>query len=94
MIIDVGTHSASDLAGIGNGFRDSNLWLAALTGNSLPAWFYVGDSLGSFNSWMRLVTGVVFGISSVWLFYPYVEQTFAALVYKIENKFRKAGLAL
>lgn len=94
MFIDVGTHMASDMAGIGSGFRDSNLWLAALTGNSLPIWFYAGDGFGSFNSWMRLITGILFGIGSVWLFYPYGEQTFAKIIYKIETKFRKAGLAL
>ncbi len=94
MFIDVGTHMASDMAGIGKGFRDSNVWLSALTGNSFPSWFYSGDGLGSFNSWMRLVTGVVFGISSVWLFYPYVEQTFAKIIHKIETKFRKAGLSI
>ena len=94
MFIDGSTHMLSDIAGIGNGFRDSNLWLAALTGNLFPAWFYAGDGLGSFNSWMRLITGVLFGIGSVWFAYPYVEQTFLEITDKIEAKFRKAGLAL
>ena len=94
MLIDVGTHMASDMAGIGNGFRDSNVWLTALTGNSFPTWFYAGDSLGSFNSWMRLITGVLFGIGSVWLVYPYIEQALAKIVHRIEAKFRKAGLPL
>lgn len=43
----------SDLAGIGQGFRDSNAWLAALSQQSLPAAFYAGDAWGSFNAWMR-----------------------------------------
>jgi hypothetical protein len=94
LFIDVGAHMASDMAGIGKGFRDSNLWLAALTGNSLPPLFYAGDGLGSFNSWIRLVTGILFGISSVWMFYPRIEQTFAGIINKIETKFEKAGISL
>jgi uncharacterized membrane protein len=94
MLFDVFSHIASDKAGIGNGFRDSNVWLVNLTGNSFPAWFYAGDSLGSFNSWMRLVTGVLFAIGSVWLIYPLVEKTFAEMAERIEAKFRKAGLSL
>jgi uncharacterized membrane protein len=39
LIIDGGTHMISDLAGIGQGFRDTNQWLAVLTNNSLPAAF-------------------------------------------------------
>lgn len=64
----------SDVAGLGQGFRDSNAWLAALTGQALPSWFYAGDALGSFNSWMRLLTGLLFGVACVWLAYPYLEQ--------------------
>jgi len=64
--LDGGTHMLSDLAGIGQGFRDTNQWLAMLTGNSFPAWFYVGDALGSFNSWMRLITGSLAGLGIVW----------------------------
>ncbi|NOH04998.1 MAG: hypothetical protein HND47_24995 [Chloroflexi bacterium] len=45
-----GTHMVSDFAGIGNGFRDTNAWLAVLTNNTFPATFYAGDALGSFNS--------------------------------------------
>src|SRR3990172_7945471 len=55
MAIDGTSHFISDLAGIGLGFRDSNVWLAALTGNAFPAGFYAGDAWGSFNSWMRLL---------------------------------------
>ena len=55
------SHFISDLSGIGQGFRTNNLWLVALTGNALPVWFYSGDALGSFNSWMRLLTGLLAG---------------------------------
>lgn len=47
---DRGQDSKSDLAGFGQGFRDTNVWLAYLTGGGLPTWFYIGDALGSFNS--------------------------------------------
>ncbi len=73
--IDGGTHMISDFAGIGQGFRDSNLWLAALTHNSLPATFYAGDALGSFNSWMRLLTGLLAGVAIGWLVFPYMFQS-------------------
>ena len=65
----------SDLEGIGLGFRDSNQWLAMLTNNSLPAGFYAGDALGSFNSFMRFITGLLAGLGIVWLAFPYIFQT-------------------
>jgi len=91
---DGGTHFISDLAGIGHGFRDSNAWLAALTGSELPAWFYAGDALGSFNSWMRLITGIMFGLGVVGLAYPYLEAAFADVSRQIEDKFYAASLPL
>ena len=94
MAIDGGTHFISDLFGIGNGFRDNNSWLAALTNNSLPAAFYAGDALGSFNSWMRIVTGVLFGIGFAWLAYPQLDAAFAGVAHTIKIKFQKAGLSL
>jgi len=84
MALDGGTHLLSDLAGIGQGFRDSNAWLVALTGGVLPRAFYAGDALGSFNEWMRLITGVLFGLGTVWLAYPYLAQAFGDLTATIE----------
>ncbi len=75
IILDGGSHAISDLAGMGRGFRDSNAWLANLTQHTLPVSFYVGDALGSFNSWMRLLTGVLAGFSIAWLVFPYIFQT-------------------
>lgn len=74
LIIDGSTHLFSDLAGIGQGFRDSNQWLVLLTNNSLPADFYAGDALGSFNSLMRFITGLLAGLGIVWLAFPYMVQ--------------------
>ncbi len=76
MVLDGGSHLVSDLAGLGQGFRDSNAWLAILTGNVWPASFYAGDALGSFNSWMRAVTGVLFALGAVWFAYPYLDDSF------------------
>ena len=75
IMIDGTSHMISDFAGIGHGFRDTNTWLAGLTNNLLPATFYAGDALGSFNSWMRLITGLLAGLGIVWLVFPYVYQT-------------------
>lgn len=72
MILDGGTHAISDLAGIGQGFRHSNLWLVALTNNSFLSSFYAGDALGSFNSWARLITGLLAGLGIAWLAFPYI----------------------
>ena len=90
MGIDGGTHFISDIAGLGSGFRDSNAWLAVLTGNIFPAAFYAGDALGSFNSWMRLITGLLFGLAIVWLAYPPLEEMFADTAREIEAKLHRA----
>ncbi|NIX54647.1 MAG: DUF2085 domain-containing protein [candidate division Zixibacteria bacterium] len=76
MAIDGFTHMISDFSGIGQGFRDSNLWLAQLTGFKYSAAFYAGDALGSFNSWMRFMTGIIFGIGVVLYGFPYIAEIF------------------
>lgn len=78
MGIDGTSHLISDLAGIGQGFRYTNTWLVTLTNHSFPITFYVGDALGSFNSWMRIMTGVFFGIGVVGFSFPYFEDAFSA----------------
>jgi len=75
LIMDGGTHTISDFAGIGQGFRDTNQWLAILTNSSFPATFYAGDALGSFNSMMRLITGILAGLAVIWLAFPYILQS-------------------
>lgn len=70
------THMINDaLAGTsGAGFRDTNAWLAFLTGNTLPQWFYAGDAFGSFNSDLRWITGSLFGLTTVWFIFPFIED--------------------
>ncbi len=77
MALDGTSHFISDFWGIGQGFRDTNLWLAALTGHIFPATFYAGDAWGSFNSIMRLASGFLFGLGVVWFAFPYVEESFS-----------------
>ncbi len=97
LIMDGGTHTISDFAGIGQGFRDTNQWLAILTNNSFPVTFYAGDALGSFNSIMRFISGLLAGLGIIWLAFPYVFQTqaynqqldelsYAKVIEQIKNK--------
>jgi uncharacterized membrane protein len=88
MAIDGTTHLVSDLAGIGQGFRDSNAWLAALTNHAFPAIFYAGDAWGSFNAGMRLITGVLFGLGIVWFGFPYLEAAFTNSAQVVDYKYQ------
>ncbi|GAB4577441.1 MAG: hypothetical protein Fur0022_01720 [Anaerolineales bacterium] len=84
MFLDGVTHFLSDLGGIDQGFRYTNAWLASLTGHAFPAAFYAGNAWGSFNSWMRLLTGFVFGVGIVWFAFPYLEEIALATQKQIE----------
>lgn len=86
MAVDGTSHMISDFAGIGQGFRDSNTWLAAITNNQFPVSFYAGDAWGSFNAWMRLISGVLFGLGIVWFSFPYLEDAFNNSVKVLEHK--------
>jgi uncharacterized membrane protein len=94
MAIDGGTHMLSDILGWGNGFRDTNAWLATLTHNSFPATFYTGDAIGSFNSDMRILTGLLFGMGIVLFAFPYLYSYFRDMGKFLEAKFQKAGREL
>ena len=74
MVVDGFSHVTSEVTGLA--FRDSNAWLAALTGNALPAAFYAGTTLGSFNWLMRAVQGALFAGACVWFAFPRVEHAF------------------
>ena len=70
----------SDLWGVTAGFRQSNAWLAVLTGNLLPPTFYAGDAWGSFNSLARLGTGLLAAFGLIfWLFHLGVELSLEQL---------------
>jgi len=91
MAVDGITHFISDLAGMEQGFRYHNGWLAALTGNLFSQSFYVGNALGSFNSWMRLITGLLFGLAVVWMVYPMFETCLQNARRTLEPRLRRAG---
>jgi uncharacterized membrane protein len=84
--IDGITHFVSDLGGLTGGFRYDNRWLANLTNNVFPTSFYVGDTLGSFNSWARLVSGVLLGIAVIGLALPYLEREFRSVEQTLAEK--------
>ncbi|MHB8748110.1 MAG: DUF2085 domain-containing protein [Aggregatilineales bacterium] len=87
LIVDGTTHLLSDInGGLTGGFRYDNRWLANLTGNALPTWFYMGDALGSFNSWMRLLSGLLFGVALVWLAFPFVDRSFHEAAIKLSTR--------
>jgi hypothetical protein len=43
------------------------------TGYRFASEFYAGAALGSFNSWMRLLTGSLAAFGLVWFIYPRVQ---------------------
>lgn len=87
IVLDGGTHMISDTVdGLLTGFRYDNAWLAALTGYILPESFYAGDALGSFNSWMRLLTGLLAAVGVVWFAFPWIDQSARGTVHDIDLK--------
>jgi uncharacterized membrane protein len=78
MALDGGSHVVSEITGLA--FRESNAWLATLTGNIFSQSFYTGTTIGSFNWLMRTVTGSLFAVACVWFAYPYLEQGFGDVV--------------
>jgi len=93
MVLDGGTHWLSDMTGsVTEGFRYSNEWLASLTLHVFPSWFYVGDALGSFNSWMRLISGLLFGIALVWFSFPYIERSMSQGAVELREKLSLSGV--
>ncbi|GAB4501573.1 MAG: hypothetical protein Fur0035_11160 [Anaerolineales bacterium] len=77
LVLDGSSHLISDFWGIGQGFRDSNLWLAGLTHQRFDTSLYAGDGWGSFNSIMRLLSGILFGLGLVWFGFPYINDSFS-----------------
>lgn len=74
MAVDGITHLSSDGNSLSAGFRYDNAWLATLTDQVFPASFYRGDALGSFNSLMRLITGMLFAVATAGLALPFLDR--------------------
>jgi len=94
MGIDGTTHMVSDMFGLHQGFRDNNAWLASITQNAFAPTFYAGDAWGSFNSIMRMVSGILFGAGIVLFGFPYLEEFFTDQAAWIKYKFERAHLDL
>jgi uncharacterized membrane protein len=91
IVLDGTTHMISDWGGVGQGFRYGNAWLAYLTQNVLPANFYIGNELGSFNSWMRLITGLLAGLGITWMLYPPLDDAFRETQRTLVSRFGQSG---
>jgi uncharacterized membrane protein len=87
MAMDGTSHFVSDLYGIGQGFLYSNVWLAILTHHVFPPGFYAGDAWGSFNSLLRLLTGVLFGLGIFWFIFHYLDEAFSQQAGYVESKY-------
>jgi uncharacterized membrane protein len=87
IFLDGVTHMINDATGLG--FRDTNAWLAGLTGNALAPTFYAGDAIGSFNWWMRLLTGLLAGFATVWLVYAQLEEAFSEIREALEIRLQR-----
>lgn len=93
MIVDGTSHMVSDFqGGLFESFRYHNQWLANLTHHALPQSFYVGDSFGTFNSWMRLISGIGFGIGIVWLIAPIIEKSISQDIQIIGHKLQSLAV--
>lgn len=77
LLIDGLSHVVDDTFRLG--LRADNAWLAAVTGNMFSQTFYIGDALGSFNWWARLLTGLLASATFVRQVYPLVDRGFASL---------------
>lgn len=88
LAIDGLSHLVNDATGLG--FRDTNDWLAWLSGGAFATTFYAGDAIGSFNWWMRLLTGLLAGVATVWLIYPHLAEGFAGIQETLEAKTNSA----
>jgi uncharacterized membrane protein len=78
LALDGFTHFINDIVAgsSGLGFRDTNDWLRAITGNVFGDAFYYGNMFGSFNSWARWVTGLLFGVLTVLAIFPIISVAF------------------
>lgn len=83
LLVDGFSHMFSE---VGGGFRESNSWLAALTGGMGTAVFYAGTTIGTFNWWLRTLTGLLFGLGLVWFTFPRFADYFAGVRRRLEKR--------
>src|SRR5262245_23134773 len=74
LLLDGLSHMIDDALRLG--IRTDNVWLVVLTGNLLAPAFYASDAIGSFNWWVRLLTGLLVGFAFVRQVYPLLDRGF------------------
>ncbi|MBA2389492.1 MAG: DUF2085 domain-containing protein [Geodermatophilaceae bacterium] len=82
MAVDGTSHLVSEVTNLG--FRDSNAWAVPLFGTQ-PDGFYTGTALGTLNSTLRLVTGLLFGMGMMLFAYPLMAYGFDDLADEAEQ---------
>jgi len=88
LLIDGFSHMASEG---GSGFRETNEWLVGLTGGVFTAVFYTGTVPGSFNWWLRTLTGLLFGLGLVWFLFPRFADYFNKRKRELEPRLIRLG---
>ncbi|HBY95205.1 MAG: DUF2085 domain-containing protein [Ardenticatenaceae bacterium] len=88
MGIDGFTHLIDDVTGIG--WRATNAWAVPIFGPQMAADFYTGTDWGSLNSLLRLVTGLLFGLGTVWFAYPLIGLGFEDIADQAERQLARA----
>lgn len=93
--LDGFTHFINDIVAgsSGQGFRDTNDWLRVITANLLPDSFYYGNVLGSFNSWARWITGLLFGFTTVFAIFPIVREALRETVRDLQYQLQRIRAA-
>jgi uncharacterized membrane protein len=89
LALDGITHLVSDQSGLASGFRYDNAWLAQATGFMFPEGFYRGDALGSFNSLVRMISGLLFAMAIGGLIFPLIDQSMRYNAYLLSRKLGK-----
>ncbi|MDM8530685.1 DUF2085 domain-containing protein [Anaerolineales bacterium HSG25] len=74
LAVDGTTHLITDALRLE--FRNTNAWAAILTGSVFAPDFYAGDALGSINSWLRIISGLLFGFGVVGFLWPIMDDEF------------------
>lgn len=82
MALDGTSHLLSEVTGLG--FRETNSWAMPLFGNQ-PLEFYTGTTASTLNSWLRLVTGLLFGVGMMLFAYPLMAYSFDDLADEAER---------
>lgn len=84
MAVDGFTHLIDDVTGVG--WRATNAWAVPIFGPGMDPNFYTGTDWGSLNALLRLVTGLLFGLGTVWFAYPLIGLGFDDIAGQAERQ--------